>query len=139
MQAVERWPPLPLAVASMATNAGFSCIALLLWAIPTAVRGGGIGAVWRGYENGRSWAILLSTAIGPWGVGTVFQMMAQQRLSPSHTQILLAFSPVCATLLAHVGFLVPKERELSPLALLGMGIILCATVVPPIASICGRS
>jgi drug/metabolite transporter (DMT)-like permease len=130
MQAVERWEPLPLAVASMGTNALLSCIAVLFAAIP-----GGILALWRGYQDVRSWAILVFTAIGPWGVGTVLQMMAQQRLSSSCTQIFLAFSPLCATLLAYFGFLVPKEQELSPLGMFGMGIILCATLVPPFASI----
>ncbi len=127
MQAVERWPALPLAVASMCTLAALSLIWLGTAAIPAVMHGQPLSTLWGGYGDPLSWAVMLWPAIGPWGLGTVLQMVGQQSVSPTQAQLILATDPLWATLFA--GVLGAGERDLTQTGWIGVSIILTACIV----------
>ncbi len=97
MQAVNRWPAVPVAVASMVTNAGLNCIWLGIMAAVAVGSGQATITLWRGYKDLLSWLMLILTGLLPWGLGTVLQLTAQQSLTPTTAQLILAMNPVLTT------------------------------------------
>lgn len=137
-QAVEKgWSPFHLAAVSLGTVAAFSLVWMALAAMWVSLHGEGIRTLWRGSGDLLSWGMLLLTAIGPWGSGGLLQLVGQARVPPSEAQIILALSPVCATVLAYSGVLGADERAMSVLSWIGMGCILTASLIPPVSMFFG--
>ena len=73
------------------------------------------------------WVALLWPAFGPWGVGTMLQLMGQQSISAARTQIILASDPLWATLIAGL-LLGSSEQQLGFWGWIGAVCILSASV-----------
>lgn len=84
---------------------------------------------WEAQEWGDPWRFvaLLWPAIGPWGLGTVLQLVGQQSISATRTQIILASDPVWATLFAGL-LLGSSEQQLGVWGWVGAACILLASV-----------
>ncbi len=125
-----------LGVLSLATNAGFSSIWLAIAAGAANSGGQGIASLWRGYRERRSWLVMLASAILPWGLGTLLQLAAQRRVTPTTMQIALAFVPIWSIVFAYAGAVGPSERDVTTLGWGGVAIIMMATVM---GSLSGRA
>lgn len=131
MQAVARFPPLQLAVATMATVAALSFLWLVTEIATVLVHRMPLGTLWGGAADPLSWAVLIWPGLGPWGLGVLFQMVGQRGVNPTQAQLILATDPLWTT--AFAGLLSAREQELSSLGWVGAALILLASLVGSVA------
>lgn len=103
----------------------------LLWLgleiVTTLAHGQPLSLVWGGYADPLSWAVLVWPGLGPWGLGTLLQMIGQRSVTPTQAQLVLATDPLWAT--AFAGLLSAREQELSGAGWIGAAIILSASLL----------
>lgn len=122
-----RFPVIPLVALELGTMALLSCLWLAVELAAGSSRGVAPAALWPGYRNLLAWGVMIYPALGPWGLGTALQVKAQNRVSPSQTQILYATDAVWAALFA--GILGAAETTLGTAGWIGAACILAAAIL----------